>query len=70
MNRPKLYFKYDECVEVFWKNPWNGEEERLFMMMWPTHPMEETETVEKWFQEYAAIFCAEKKWDVQKGSWQ
>ena len=54
---PKLFYKYDECVEVFWTNPFDGSKERLFMMMWPGHPIEETEQVEKWFQEYAERFC-------------
>lgn len=55
--RPKLYYKYDECVEVFWINPWDKKEEKLFMMMWPGHPIEATQQVERWFEEYAKQFC-------------
>jgi hypothetical protein len=55
---PQIYFKYDECVEVFWKNPWDGKEEKLFMMMWPGHPPEATAKVEEWYQEYARQFCS------------
>lgn len=57
MKRPELFFEYGECVEVFWINPWDGDKERIFMMMWPGHPIEETSTVEQWYQEYAEIMC-------------
>jgi hypothetical protein len=53
---PKLYYDYDECVEVFWYNPWDNQKEKLFMMMWPAHPIEETKKVEEWFQQYAERF--------------
>jgi hypothetical protein len=53
---PRLYYKYDECVEVFWTNPWSGQEERLFMMMWPGHPIEAAAQVEQWYEQYAKRF--------------
>lgn len=56
-SRPDIFFEYNECVEVFWINPWSKEKERLFMMMWPRHPIEKTAVVEQWYQEYAALLC-------------
>lgn len=45
---PTFYRKNDEHENpcFYWKNPYDGHEEKVAMLFWPTHPYENTEEVE------------------------
>ena len=45
----------DECVQIWWVNPWSKEKERVAMLMWPGHPIEETARVEAWYSTLGKI---------------
>lgn len=54
---PGVFAKIDQCVEMFWINPWSQETERLCMVMWPAHPVEVTKLVEDWFENMGALWA-------------
>ena len=50
----RVYRRYvGEELALFWINPWSKEEEKIATFWWPAHPIEETEKVEKMFEEIA-----------------
>jgi hypothetical protein len=59
MKTPHLTFKEDEQKNpaIFWVNPYNGQEEVIARLYWPTHPPEKTEEAEKLWERIGKTFA-------------
>lgn len=55
---PPVTWRYvGDALELWWRNPWNGTEERIASFWWPAHPIEATAQAEEWFETIAARAC-------------
>jgi hypothetical protein len=60
-----IIFKEDQQSNpaLFWINKWYGKEEKIGVLYWPGHPIEETEQVEKWWQNLGELLSS-ARYDV------
>lgn len=57
IENPKFELGEDETggPAFFWTNPWSGKREKIGYLLWPAHPLEETEAVEQLFSELRLV---------------